>query len=58
MPSTRYNLIWEHINTGWTTKAQIGKIAQDRKVDFLVIGYSGIKGPKQYLCERRVAIVQ
>eukprot|EP00826_Nyctotherus_ovalis_P042871 TRINITY_DN4477_c0_g1_i5.p2 TRINITY_DN4477_c0_g1~~TRINITY_DN4477_c0_g1_i5.p2 ORF type:complete len:282 (-),score=76.41 TRINITY_DN4477_c0_g1_i5:1942-2787(-) len=46
MPSSRYNFLWEHVNKGWNTKMQISKMAEERNVDFLVIGYSGIKGPK------------
>jgi len=47
MPSSRYNFLWEHITKGWNTKSQISKLAEEKKADFLVIGYSGIKGPKQ-----------
>ena len=47
MPSTRYEFIWEHVRSGVTTKEVIKEIADEKNIDFLVIGYSGIKGPKQ-----------
>ena len=40
--------MWEELKEGASTKGQIGELAKEKNVDFLVIGYEGIKGPKAY----------
>lgn len=45
--SSKWQLEWDHLEKGLTTKEHIMKIADSTSSDFLVIGYHGRKGPKE-----------
>ena len=45
--STKWSLVWEHLDKGLTTKEHIMKIADENNANFLVLGYHGRKGPKE-----------
>jgi len=50
LPGGKYEFIWEPVKESLGTKGHIGELAKIHNADFLVIGFSGIKGPKQYFC--------
>lgn len=45
--SSKWIMVWEHLQKGLTTKEHLNKIAKDNEADFIVMGYHGRKGEKE-----------
>jgi len=44
--SSKWTMIWEHLEKNLTTKEHVNKIAKDMDSDIMAMGYVGRKGPK------------